>query len=478
MKVLFVTSEVKPFSKTGGLADVAFELPKALRQAGVDVRIITPKYEDIPEVYKSQMINLATFGVPVGWRNQYCGLQYLKYEDIPVYFIDNEYYFKRNGCYGYYDDGERFAFFDRAVMEAVTHMDDFYPDVIHCNDWQTGVIPVYLRDVYYDRPEFRRSTCVFTIHNLKFQGIYSPSVLEDLLGLNMGYCTDEKLKLRDGVSFLKAGIVYADKITTVSETYSKEIQMAYYGEGIDRVLAEKSYKLCGITNGIDYTVNNPLKNTDLVRNYSLRSIGRKVENKLALQRELGLPENPDVPMIAMITRMDKQKGLDLVTCVMEDILKMDIQFVILGKGDRAYEDFFDYYGSAYPGKISAVIGFDSALASRIYAGADMFLMPSMFEPCGLSQIISMAYGTVPVVRETGGLKDTIQPYNEYTGEGNGFSFANFNAHEMLYTLRYALAQYENKEKWLNIVSNAMKTKIDWKKQSAKYLWLYKELVKE
>ena len=475
MKVLFVASEVQPFMKTGGLADVAYALPKALKEQGVDVRIIMPKYGDISVNYTSKFTQLASFGVSVGWRNQYCGLQYLNYEGLPVYFVDNEYYFKRPGCYGFYDDGERFAFFCRAVMESVRYMEDFYPDVIHCNDWQTGLIPLYLRDVYFDRPEFKRTGCMYTIHNLKYQGVFAPSVLEELLGLNMGYYTDEKLKFHDGISFMKAGIVFADKITTVSDTYAKEIQTSYYGEGLDGLLTEKAFKLYGITNGLDYSLNNPLKDPHLVQNYSARSIKRKTANKIALQNRLGLPENPDVPVVAMVTRLVRQKGLDLVTCVMEEILKMNLQFVILGSGDSEYSDFFEYYASAYPGKIAAYIGFDEGLASQIYAGADLFLMPSMFEPCGLSQLISMAYGTVPVVRETGGLRDTVIAYNEYTGEGNGFSFTNFNAHEMLHTLEYAISTYENKEAWDGIVSQAMKTKFDWPTQSKRYIALYKEI---
>jgi len=475
MKVLFVSTEVKPFSKTGGLADVSFELPMALRKAGIDVRVITPKYADIPQEYRDAMIPLSTFGVTVGWRNQYCGLHYLCYEGLPVYFLDNEYYFKRPGCYGFYDDGERFAYFCRAVMESVKHMDDFYPDIIHCNDWQTGIIPLYLRDVYYDCPEFRRAAAIFTIHNLKYQGVFHPSVLEDLLGLNYGYYTDEKLKFRDGISFMKAGIVFADRVTTVSRTYAEEITMPYYGEGLDGLLSQKAFKLSGIINGIDYTANNPKTDKNLFRNYDLRNVKNKKENKLQLQAQVGLPEDPDVPLIAIVSRLVKEKGIDLVTRVMEDILKMDIQFLVLGTGDRDYMDFFEYYASAYPGKIAAVTKFDSVLASRIYAGADMLLMPSMFEPCGLSQIIAMSYGTIPIVRETGGLKDTVNPYNEFTGEGNGFSFANFNAHEMLATLRYAVAQYSKPEVWKGLIRSAMHTRIDWKEQSKKYLALYKEL---
>ena len=434
-----------------------------------------PKYEDISQNYTTKMSQLVSFGVQVGWRNQYCGLEYLNYEDIPVYFIDNEYYFKRPGCYGYFDDGERFAYFCRAVMESVKYMDDFEPDILHCNDWHTGVIPIFLRDVYYDRPEFARTHAVYTIHNLKYQGVFSPGVLGEILGLNMGYYTEEKMKFREGISFMKAGIVYADKVTTVSETYAEEIQRPFAGEGLDGVLREKSWKLCGITNGIDYDTNNPAKDTKLVKNYSSRSLGNKVENKLALQKELGLPVEPEVPVIAIITRLVRQKGIDLITCIMEDLLKMDIQFVLLGSGDADYQDFFEYYSSAYPSKVAAKIGFDAAVASRIYAGADMFLMPSLFEPCGISQMVSMRYGTIPIVRETGGLKDTVTAYNEFTGKGNGFSFANYNAHEMLDIIRYAVEQYKNKEAWRRLQQNAMKSKNDWAASAQKYLDLYNEI---
>lgn len=476
MKVLFVSSEVHPFMKTGGLADVASALPKALRALGVDVRIIMPKYSEIPQEYSSKMIHLANFGVSVGWRNQYCGLEYLLHEDVPVYFVDNEYYFKRPGCYGYYDDGERFAFFCRAVLESVPYMEDFVPDVIHCNDWHTGIIPVYLQDVYYDHPALRNARSIFTIHNLKYQGVFSTAILEDLLGLNMGYYVEDKLKFRDGVSFMKAGIVYADRVTTVSETYAKEIMDPYYGEGLHGLLWEKSAKLSGITNGIDADLYDPKTDKTIYVNYTQRSLSKKEINKTALQQELGLPVNPDIPVIGMITRLVRQKGLDLVTCVMEEMLKMDLQFVLLGTGDTDYQDFFSYYNTAYPGKVAAYIGFDNVLANRIYAGADLFLMPSLFEPCGISQMVSMRYGTIPIVRETGGLKDTVTPYNEYTGEGNGFSFANFNAHEMLDMIRYAVTQYDNKPAWKKLMTNAMKTSNDWKHQAGKYLELYQSML--
>lgn len=477
MKILFVTSEANPFIKTGGLADVSFALPKALHEKGEDVRIIMPKYEDISGDFTSKMTQLATFGVSVGWRNQYCGLQYLTYDGIPVYFVDNEYYFKRHGCYGYFDDGERFSYFCRAVMESVKYMDDFYPEVIHCNDWQTGMVPLYLSEVYKDRPEFSKAKSIFTIHNLKYQGVFSRSVIHELLGIGEEYFSEDKIKFYDGISFMKAGIVYADKITTVSKTYAKEIQTAYYGEGLDGLLRQKSGKLVGITNGIDYSSNDPKKDKFIV-NYGLSTLKNKAVNKEMLQRLAGLPTNPDVPVIAMVTRLVKQKGLDLVTRVIEDILKMNVQLIVLGTGDNDYQDFFEYYASSYPAKIASFIQFDNAIASKVYAGSDILLMPSLFEPCGLSQMIAMAYGTLPLVRETGGLSDTVIPYNEFTGDGNGFSFTNYNAHDMLNVIEYAVSCYQDRKTWTKLVKNAMRTKFEWKTQADEYLKIYNEILEE
>lgn len=477
MKILFVTSEANPFIKTGGLADVSFALPKALHEKGEDVRIIMPKYEDISEDFTSKMTQLATYGVSVGWRNQYCGLQYLTYDGIPVYFVDNEYYFKRHGCYGYFDDGERFSYFCRAVMESVKYMDDFYPNVVHCNDWQTGMVPLYLSEIYKDRPEFSKAKSVFTIHNLKYQGVFSHSVIQELLGIGEEYFSEDKIKFYDGISFMKAGIVYADKITTVSKTYAKEIQTAYYGEGLDGLLRQKSAKLVGITNGIDYSSNDPKKDKYIV-NYGLTTLKNKAVNKEMLQQLAGLPVNSDVPVIAMVTRLVKQKGLDLVTRVIEDILKMNVQLIVLGTGDNDYQDFFEYYASSYPAKIASFIQFNNAIASKVYAGSDILLMPSLFEPCGLSQMIAMAYGTLPLVRETGGLSDTVIPYNEFTGDGNGFSFTNYNAHDMLNVIEYAVSCYQDKKTWTKLVKNAMRTKFEWKTQADEYLKIYNEIVEE
>lgn len=474
MKVLFVTSEAAPFIKTGGLADVSFALPKALHEKGIDVRIIMPKYEDISDDFKSKMSQIATYGVSVGWRNQYCGLQYLTYAGIPVYFVDNEYYFKRHGCYGYFDDGERFAYFCRAVMESVKYMDDFYPDIIHCNDWQTGMVPLYLSEIYRKRLEFSNAKSVYTIHNLKYQGRFSRSVLEDLLGIGSEYFCEDKIKFYDGISFMKAGIVFADKITTVSKTYAKEIQTAYYGEGLDGLLRQKSGKLVGITNGIDYSGNDP-KTDKYIVNYGISTLNNKAVNKEALQQLAGLQINPNIPIIAMVTRLVKQKGIDLVARVIEDILKLNVQLVVLGTGDHDYQDFFEYYAYSYPSKITSFIQFNDELASKIYAGSDILLMPSLFEPCGLSQMIAMSYGTLPLVRETGGLSDTVIPYNEFTGEGNGFSFTNYNAHDMLNVIEYAVSCYQDKKVWNNLVKNAMRTKYEWKTQADEYLKIYREI---
>ncbi len=474
MKVLFVSSEVYPFAKTGGLGDVAYALPKMLRSLGVDARIILPKYEKISEDYKSKLIHIASFGVQVGWRNQYCGLEYLNYYDIPVYFIDNEYYFKRGDFYGYFDDGERFAYFDRAVLESIKYMSDFVPDVIHCNDWQTGMLPLLLKAHYFNR--YWNVKTVYTIHNLKYQGVFSPTILGELLNLDMSYYDEHKCKYHDGVSFMKTAINYSDVVTTVSPSYAKEIQMPYYGEGLNGLLSEKQYKLHGILNGIDYDVFNPATDECIAEKYDAKNYKLKVNNKLALQAEFGMPVDINTPMIAIVSRLVKQKGLDLVTCVLDELLKMDIQLVILGSGDIEYTDFFEYFAKSYPSKIHVYWGYNDALARKIYAAADMFLMPSQFEPCGIGQLISMRYGTLPIVRETGGLKDTVQPYNEYTGEGVGFSFANYNAHEMLGIIKMAVDTYKNKKVWYNLVRRAMTTDFSWKSSAEKYIDIYKSIV--
>ncbi len=476
MKILFVASEAAPFLKTGGLADVAHSLPKALKKAGTDIRVIIPKYGKISDEFKEQMDHIAEFTVPVGWRNQYCGLDHLKYDGIDFYFMDNEYYFKRNEPYGHYDDGEIFAFFSRGVLEAIKHMDNFIPEVIHCNDWHTGMIPVFLEAFYRYDIRFQNIKTIFTIHNLRYQGIFSKTILTELLGLDYSYFTEDKLKYYDAVSFMKGGIIYSDIVTTVSETYADEIRTPYYGENLDGLLNGISYKLYGIVNGIDHDAYNPRRDKDIPKTFGLTTMKNKLVDKEALQKELGLPVNKDIPVIGLVSRLVSQKGLDLIKGVIEEILHLDIQLVILGTGDQAYEDLFEYYSHIYPEKLSSNIGFSDKLAKLIYAGADMFLMPSLFEPCGIGQLIALRYGTVPIVRETGGLKDTITPYNKYTGEGNGFSFTNYNAHDMLNVIQLAIETFKDKKQWLAIQKNGMKAETSWKDSAKKYTDLYKKLV--
>lgn len=476
MKILFVASEAHPFIKTGGLGDVAYALPKALRKLGLDVRVIIPKFSEIKQEYKSKMLTLATFNVPVGWRNQYGGLQYLEYDGIPFYFLDNEYYFKRAASYGFFDDGERFAYFCRGVLEAVNHMIDFTPDIIHLNDWHTGMIPPLMKEHYKENPRFDNIKTIFTIHNLQYQGVFSKDILSDLLSISEDYYTEEKLKYYDGVSFMKGGLNFCNKITTVSNSYAEEIKTSFYGEGLHGLLQVRDRDLLGIVNGIDTELNNPVKDKELFYNYNFEDVEGKSKNKIELQKSLNLPVSENIPMIGMVTRLAGQKGIDLVAHIIEELLQLDLQFVVLGNGEQKYEEMFKYYADVYPNKLSANITFNNTLAKRIYAASDIFLMPSLFEPCGIGQLIALKYGSLPIVRETGGLKDTVKPYNEYTNEGNGFSFANYNAHEMLFTIKKALTFYNNKEVWYNLVKNAMQEDNSWSKSAVEYRNLYTSLL--
>lgn len=475
-KILFAVSEAHPFAKTGGLGDVAYSLPKALRKLGVDARVILPKYSQIPSNFKLRMQHIADFTVPVGWRQKYCGLECYDFNDVPFYFIDNEYYFKRNKLYGFFDDGERFSFFSRAVLESMRYMGDFFPDIIHCNDWHTGVIPVLLNEHYKKNNEYTNVKTIFSIHNLKYQGVFPKEILGELLCLGDEYFNEGSLKYYDAISFMKAGINFSNIITTVSRSYAEEIKTPFYGETLDGLLNSKSYKLHGIVNGIDYEIFDPSKDKHIYYRYNTSNVYEKIRNKTRLQKTLNLPENKGVPVIAMVTRLVKQKGLDLVASIIQELLAMDIQLVVLGSGDENYQDLFQYFSHIYPSKLSANIKFDDDLASKIYAGSDMFLMPSLFEPCGIGQLISLRYGTIPIVRETGGLKDTIIPYNEYTGEGNGFSFANYDAHEMLNTIKYAVKIYENKKAWSDIMKRAMLENNSWENSAKTYIDLYKTLI--
>jgi len=473
MKILFVSSEAHPFAKSGGLGDVAYSLPKALAKT-TDIRVIMPKYTSIHDKYRSGMEFVSKFTTRVSWRERYVGLYKMEYDKVPFYFIDNEDYFNRENPYGYFDDGERFAYFSRAIIDAIDHMDDFVPDIIHCNDWQSALVPVFLKAFYWDK--YKDVKVVYTIHNLKFQGVYGKEVLGDILGLDDYYFDEERLKFNDAISYMKGGVIYSDHITTVSKTYAEEIKYPFFGEGLHGLFQKLDYKVTGIVNGIDYDTFNPRKDKELAVKYGISTRAKKVKNKLALQKELGLIEDENIPMIGIVTRLTGQKGLDLIAHILEELLLLDIQLVVLGTGDLQYEDLFKYYAHLYPSKLSANIMFDSTLAKKIYAGSDIFLMPSLFEPCGLSQLISMRYGTIPVVRETGGLKDTVIPYNKYKGTGTGFGFQNYNAHELLFATKNALETYKDKKQWDQLVKNAMERKSSWANAAKEYKKIYKKLV--
>jgi starch synthase len=474
VKVLFAVSECVPFIKSGGLADVAGSLPKELRRLGTDVRVMMPKYGTISDEFKHEMKKVAEFTVQVGWRNQYCGIEELTYDGITFYFIDNEQYFNRDCLYGYFDDGERFAFFNHAVLQGLGQL-SYYPDVIHCHDWHTGMIPFLLKKKYQMIHEYAAMKSVFTIHNLQFQGIMPKEVLHDLLNLEERYFNMEELEFYGNINFMKGGLVAADKITTVSPTYLKEIQTDYFGEKLNGVLVKRHEDLSGILNGIDEDIYNPENDLNLVKNYGTATLFNKKENKRFIQERFGLPQL-DVPLIVMITRLTKQKGLELVQAVFHEIISENIQMIVLGTGDPEFEQFFREMEGRYGEKFKAYIGFNEDLAHQLYAGADLFLMPSKFEPCGLGQLIALKYGAVPVVRETGGLNDTVQPYNEVTGEGNGFSFTDFNAHDMLYTIRRAINFYQDQEMWGKLMSSAMEMKYSWAESAFKYNQLYSGLV--
>ena len=471
MKVLFASSEAYPFAMSGGLADVAGALPKALRKRFVGCRIILPLYGTISEELRNKMTFVCSVTVPVSWRRQYCGVFEAHQDGVIYYFIDNQFYFKRDSLYGHYDDAERFAFFSRAVLEVLPHI-DFKPDIIHCNDWQTALIPVYL-DAFYKGAEFYKDIkTVFTIHNIQYQGQYGGEILGDVLGL-----PEERrgiVEYGDCINFMKGAIQCADKVTTVSPTYANEILSPYYSHGLDGILKQFTYKTTGIVNGIDVDVYNPETDKLIYKNFSVEDISGKAVNKASLQKELGLPQNPDTPLIGIVTRLVKHKGIDLVKCVFEEIINQDVQFAILGSGEWEFETFFYEMSKKYPEKVGLKLGFNPTLAHRIYAGADMFLMPSQSEPCGLAQMVALRYGTIPIVRETGGLNDTIK--DSHDGFGNGFTFKNYNAHDMKYTVMRALEGYKHKDGWSILRERAMKCDNSWKTSANAYLGLYKEIV--
>ena len=471
MKILYAASEAAPFAKSGGLADVAGALPKALVRDGIDARVVMPLYGDLK--FKDTLTYVTNFSVPVGWRSQYCGLFKAERDGVVFYFIDNEYYFKRSGLYGFYDDGERFAFFSRAILEMLFYT-DFEPDIINCNDWQTALTPVYLNLYYRHLDKFSRIKTVFTIHNIAYQGKYGLDILEDTCGIG---ARDAHVVEYDGcANFMKGAIECADKVTTVSPTYAQELKYAYFAHGLENVMSMNARKLHGVLNGIDMQRYDPSRDKSLAAAYSPDDLAGKKTDKAALQRVLGLQERPDTPILAMVTRLVSHKGLDLVCETLDAFMGKDVQFVVLGKGDAKYETFFEYAKQRYGGRMAVYLGYSEQLAMQIYAGADLFLMPSKSEPCGLSQMIAMRYGAVPIVRETGGLKDTVHAYEAWNGQGNGFTFANYNAGDMCHVICEAIDLYhDNKGAYAVLQQRGMTADFSWTRSAQEYRNIYESI---
>ncbi len=477
VKILFAASEATPFIKTGGLADVMGSLPKALVGKGTDVRLVIPKYSKIAESYRNEMKPVFSGTVNLAWRQLYVGVDAIEMDGITVYFIDNEDYFKRDGLYGFDDDAERFAYFCRAVLTMLPQV-GFKPDIIHCNDWHTGLMGVFLKEDFYHDDFYKKIKVIYTIHNLKYQGIFPPSIMKDVIGLPQNLFDNGNLECDGNVNFMKSGMVYADYITTVSKTYAREITYPYFGEHLDSFIRTCSDRLEGIINGLDEASYNPAHDQFIEATYTKRNVlSRKGMNKEALQKRLGLPVDHNVPIIAMVSRLVEDKGMDLVTRIMDELVQEDVQLVIVGTGDWAYEDAFRYLAEHNPTKVSANLLFSEELAHCVYAGADLFVMPSRYEPCGLSQLIALKYGTIPIVRETGGLKDTVIPFDKYTNEGNGLTFQNFNAHELLFTIKRALSYYADSSIWRHLVHNAISSQYGWDKSAAQYMALYKKVLR-
>lgn len=474
MRVLFAASEACPFSKTGGLGDVIGSLPKVLRSMGIDVRVFLPKYACTPSSLNQEMLLISQFTVPVGWRKQYCGVLEIKHNDVPHYLIDNEYYFKRDRLYGYHDEAERFAFFCRAVLEALPRL-DFWPDIIHCHDWQTGLVSVFLKTHYRNMRGYQNIKTVFTIHNLFYQGIFPKQIIGDLLGLPDELLSIDGLEFYGNVNYLKGGLVFSDKLTTVSKTYAEEIKTPYYGEKLDGLLRKRSDSLCGIVNGIDNKSWDPSTDKAIYVNYR-RSLSKKQQNKENLQAALELNRDSRIPMLAFISRLVWQKGLDLVENMLEEILALDMQLVVMGDGEKKYVQMLLEAAARHPGKLSVNIGYKDAFARKIYAASDLFLMPSHFEPCGISQLIAMSYRSVPIVRQTGGLIDTVEPFDMPSGKGHGFCFANFDAHDMFKTIQRAVNLFPYKKTWQKIIRNIGRLDFSWKHSARQYHALYSEIL--
>lgn len=472
MKVLYATSEAYPFAMSGGLADVAGALPKALRKRLIGCRVVLPLYSSVPAELRENMKFITSITVPVAWRRQYCGVFEARHEGVIYYLLDNQYYFKRDGFYGHYDDAERFAFLSRAVLEIIPHI-DFKPDVIHCNDWQTAMVPVYYNLFYAGVPGYENIKTVFTIHNIQYQGKYGTELLEDVLGIPPEQAA--LVEYDKCVNMMKGGIECADKVTTVSPSYAYEILDPWFSHKLDVILKEREWKLSGIVNGIDTDIYDPATDPMIDFPFSAEDLTGKAENKQALQKRMGLAERADVPLIGMVTRLVAHKGLDLVKFVFEELVAADIQFAILGSGDWEYESFFAEMAARYPDKVAIQTGFIPELAHKIYAGSDMFLMPSKSEPCGLSQMVALRYGSIPIVRETGGLRDTITDSGD--GEGNGFTFQSYNASDMAGAVWRAFAGYQDKKGWDILVRRAMACDNSWGKSANAYIRMYKALIK-
>lgn len=476
MKILFAAAECAPFFKTGGLGDVAGALPKNLQKKGAEVRVVLPLFTKMAQKFQDQLEDVCQFTVHVGWRKQYCGVKTLRLDGIHYYFIDNRYYFDRPELYGYYDDGERFAFFQMALVEMLEKI-GFIPDILHVNDYHTSFVPCLLKEKYHWIQAYNQIRTVFTIHNIEFQGKYSPEILADLFGMGGERYEDGTIRFEDNVNFMKAGILYADRVNTVSPSYAAEIQTPEFGDGLDVILRMESGKLSGILNGIDYDTNDPETDPALVENYSLQTVAKKAANKTALQKRLGLPINEDVALIGVVSRLTYQKGFHLLVAELENLLQFDVQFVLLGTGDPRFEEAFSMIGHRYPGKCSINIDFDIQLAQQIYASCDLFLMPSAFEPCGLSQMMAMRYGTLPIVHEIGGLKDTVEPYNPLTNAGTGFGFDHFTSFYMMEAIKLALAvYYKQKPAWSQLIQQAMTKDFSWETASEHYLALYHQII--
>lgn len=475
LKILYVASEVEPFIKTGGLADVAGSLPQEIRNMGYDIRVVLPQFKQIPDQYRNKAEHVTHFYTRVSWRSEYVGINKIINERVPTYFVDNEYFFARPWVYDSNDKHIQFTFFCRAVLDFIKEI-GFKPDIIHCNDWQTGPLMLLLEDQYRDKKFYKDIQTVFTIHNLSYQGRFDFYIIDDVLGVDRLHWETGNIQHDGQINFMKMGIMYADLINTVSRTYAEEIKNTYFGEGLDYALRLRESDLTGIINGINYDSFNPETDDRIYYNYNKDNLEEKRLNKECLQEEMGLPENKNVPLIGVISRLVEQKGFELITAVFDELMKEDLQFVLLGTGEEKYEDFFKEVCVKYPKKAATAIKYDSGLAQKIYAGADIFLMPSRFEPCGLSQLISMRYGTIPVVRETGGLKDTVKPYNPNESTGYGFNFKTFNAHDMLYAVKRACSYYNDQVVWNKLMKRAMNQDFSWKNSAQKYIEFYNNLL--